>query len=135
MVSEWSSEDVVKFLDVYGESEGLWNIRYSGYNNKIKRDSATTTTAIIIIITIRRRRRRRTAKTRPENKETTNDSWTASSKSGCKSLVCPQQTGRKGLDAVRSSPCSRNYKIREICRKMKEDPLIQVVRTHQHNTD
>jgi hypothetical protein len=32
--------DVVKFLDVYEESEGLWNIRNSGYNNKIKRDSA-----------------------------------------------------------------------------------------------
>ena len=40
MVSKWSSEDVVKFLDVYEESEGLWNIRHSDYNNKIKRDSA-----------------------------------------------------------------------------------------------
>jgi len=59
---------------------------------------------IIIIIII-------TAKTRPENKETTNHSWTASPKRGCRSLVCPQKTGRKGLDEVRSSPCSRNYKI------------------------
>ena len=42
-----SSEDVVKCLDVYEESEGVWNIRHSGYNNKIKRDSA-----IIIIIII-----------------------------------------------------------------------------------
>jgi len=41
MVSKWSSEDVVKFLDVYEESEGLWNIRHSDYNNQIKRDSAT----------------------------------------------------------------------------------------------
>jgi hypothetical protein len=40
MVSKWSSEDVVKFLDVYEESEGLWNIQHSDYNNKIKRDSA-----------------------------------------------------------------------------------------------
>jgi len=40
MVSKWSSEDVVKFLDVYEESEGLWNIRHSDYNNKIKHDSA-----------------------------------------------------------------------------------------------
>jgi len=40
MVSKWSSEDVVKFLDVYEESEGLWNIRHSDYNNKMKRDSA-----------------------------------------------------------------------------------------------
>ena len=40
MVSKWSSEDVVKFLDVYEESEGLWNIRHSDYNHKIKRDSA-----------------------------------------------------------------------------------------------
>ena len=39
MVSKWSSEDV-KFLDVYEESEGLWNIRHSDYNNKMKSDSA-----------------------------------------------------------------------------------------------
>jgi hypothetical protein len=39
MVSKWSSEDVVKFLDVYEESEGLWNIRHSDYY-KIKRDNA-----------------------------------------------------------------------------------------------
>jgi hypothetical protein len=40
MVSKWSSEDVVKFLDVYEEYEGLWNIQHSDYNNKIQRDSA-----------------------------------------------------------------------------------------------
>ena len=40
MVSKWISEEVVKFLDVYEESEGLWNIRHSDYNNKIKRDNA-----------------------------------------------------------------------------------------------
>jgi hypothetical protein len=40
MVSKWSNEDVVKFLDVYEESEGLWNIRHSDYNSQIKRDSA-----------------------------------------------------------------------------------------------
>jgi len=40
MVSKLSSEDVVKFLDVYEECEGLWNIRHSDYNNTIKRDSA-----------------------------------------------------------------------------------------------
>ena len=39
VVSKWSSEDV-KFLDVCEESEGLWNIRHSDYNNQIKRDSA-----------------------------------------------------------------------------------------------
>jgi len=76
---------------------------------------------------------RRTTKTRPESKETTNHSWTASPKSRCRSLVCPQKTGRKGLVAVRSSPRSRNYKVSGICRQ--EDPLIQVVRTHQNNTD
>jgi len=37
-------------------------------------------------------------------------------------------------DAVRSSPCSRNYKIVDYVDR-KEDPLIQVVRTHQHNAD
>ena len=40
MVSKCSSEDVVKFLDVYEESEGLWNIRHSDYNNTITCDSA-----------------------------------------------------------------------------------------------
>jgi hypothetical protein len=40
MVSKWSSEVVVKFLDVYEESEGFWSIWHSNYNNKIKRDSA-----------------------------------------------------------------------------------------------
>jgi hypothetical protein len=40
MVSKWSSEDVLKFLDVYEESEGLWNILNSDYNNKMKRDIA-----------------------------------------------------------------------------------------------
>jgi hypothetical protein len=40
IVSKWSSEDVVKFLVVYEESEGLWNIRHSDYNNQTKRDSA-----------------------------------------------------------------------------------------------
>ena len=32
--------DDVKFLDVYEESEGLWNIRHSDYSNKFKSDSA-----------------------------------------------------------------------------------------------
>ena len=41
MVSKWSSEDVVKFLDVYEESEGIWNIRHSDCNNIIKRDVET----------------------------------------------------------------------------------------------
>ena len=48
--------------------------------------------------------------------------------------VCPQKTGRKGHDAVRSSQCSIIYKLVEYVDR-KEDPLIQVVRTHQHNTD
>jgi hypothetical protein len=39
MVCKLSSEDVVKFLDVYEECEGLWNIRHSDYN-KIKSESA-----------------------------------------------------------------------------------------------
>jgi len=40
LLSKWSSDDVIKFLDLYEESVGLWNIRHSDYNNKIKRDSA-----------------------------------------------------------------------------------------------
>ena len=63
-----------------------------------------------------------------------NHSWTASPKGRCRTLVCSQKTGRKGLDAVRSSQCSRNYKLVEYV-DGKKDPLIQVVRTHQHNTD
>jgi hypothetical protein len=63
---------------------------------------------IIIIIII---------KTRPENEETTNHLWTSSPKGRCRSLVCFQKTGRKRLDAVRSSPCSRNYKTGGICRQ------------------
>jgi len=39
-MSKWISEDAVKFLDVYEEFEGFWNIRLSDYNNKIKRYSA-----------------------------------------------------------------------------------------------
>ena len=40
LLSKWSSDDVIKFLDVYEESVGFWNMRHSDYNNKIKRDSA-----------------------------------------------------------------------------------------------
>jgi hypothetical protein len=40
MMSKWSSKDVVKFLDVYEDFEGIWNIRHSDYNTIIKRDSA-----------------------------------------------------------------------------------------------
>ena len=46
----------------------------------------------------------------------------------CRLLVCPQKTGRKGLDAVYI------IKLVEYVDR-KEDPLIQVVRTHQQNTD
>ena len=59
----------------------------------------------------------RTVKTRPENEETNNHSWTTSPKGRCRSLVCSQKTGSKGPDAVRSSPCSRNYKTDGIYRQ------------------
>jgi hypothetical protein len=32
-------------------------------------------------------------------------------------IIIINKTGRKGLDAVRSSPCSRNYKTGGICRE------------------
>ena len=76
---------------------------------------------------------RSTAKARPENKETTNLSWTASPKSRCRSLVYTQKIRRKGLDAVRSSPAVEITKLVEYVGR-KKDPLIQVVRTHYHNT-
>jgi len=57
------------------------------------------------------------AKTRPENEETSNHSWTASPKGRYRSLVCFQKTGKKGPDAGRSSPCSRNYRIAGIYRQ------------------
>jgi hypothetical protein len=47
---------------------------------------------LTIIITIKRRR---TARTRPENEETTNHSWTASPKGRCRSFVCSQKTEEK----------------------------------------
>jgi len=72
------------------------------------------------------------AKARQENEGTANHSWTASSKHRCRSLVCSQTTGRKGLDAVRRSLTSRNYKNFGIHRQ-EEDPLIQIVRIHQHS--
>jgi hypothetical protein len=53
------------------------------------------------------------ARARPENEKTANHSWTASPKGRFRSLVCFQKTGRKGPGAVRSSPCSRNYKMVE----------------------
>jgi hypothetical protein len=40
MLSKWSSDDDVKFLDVCEKSEGLWNNWHSDYNNQTKRDSA-----------------------------------------------------------------------------------------------
>ena len=45
--------------------------------------------------------------------------------------MCPQKTGRKGLDAAANA-----VEITELVVYVakKEDPLIQVVRTHQHNT-
>jgi len=60
---------------------------------------------------------KKNCKTRPENKETTNHLWTASHESKCRSLVISKKTGRKGLDAVRSSTCCRNYKFGGICRQ------------------
>ena len=77
---------------------------------------------------------KKNSKARSENEETTNHSWTASPKGRCRSLVCSQKIGRKGPDAVRSSPRSRNYKMVEYVDR-KEEQLIQIVRTHQHNTD
>jgi hypothetical protein len=72
---------------------------------------------MMIIIIIIKLAPRRTAKAGPENEETTNHSWTASTKGRCRSLVCYQKTGGKGPDAVRSSPHSRNYKTGGICRQ------------------
>jgi len=43
-------------------------------------------------------------------------------------------TGRNGSDAVRNSPTVETTKLVEYVDR-KEDPLMQVVRTHQHNTD
>jgi len=40
--------------------------------------------------------------------------------------------GRKGPDAVRRSLCGRIYKTGGYV-DSKEDPLIQIVRTYQHN--
>jgi len=41
----------------------------------------------------------------------------SSTQGRCGSLVCSKKAGRKGLDADRSSPCSRNHKTGELCRQ------------------
>jgi hypothetical protein len=68
-------------------------------------------------------------KTKSENEESTKHSWTSSHKDRCRSLVCSQKTERKGLNAVRSSPCSRNKKlVKNVGRK--KDPLNSILRTN-----
>ena len=50
------------------------------------------------------------------------------------STVCVASIGRKGPDAVRSSPCSTNYKIGGTCRQEGRpiNTLTQIARMHQH---
>ena len=49
-------------------------------------------------------------------------------------IIIITTTGRKEPDAVRSSPTVKITKLGKYVDR-KEDPLIQVVRTQQHNTD
>jgi len=49
-------------------------------------------------------------------------------------IIIITTTGRKEPDAVRSSPTVKITKLGKFVDR-KEDPLIQVVRTQQHNTD
>ena len=77
---------------------------------------------------------KKNCKTKPENKETTNHSWTASPKSRCRSLVCPRKQGGRGLMQLEAAHAVEITKLAEYVDR-KEDPLIQIVTTHQHNTN
>ena len=108
-------------------SDMLTKVSYKavGISSADRRDNLI---AIIII------GRRRTAKTRPENEETTNHSWTASPKSRCRSLVFPRKQGGRDLMQLEAAHAVEITKLVEYVER-KEDPLKQIVRTHQHNTD
>jgi hypothetical protein len=86
---------------------------------------------IIIIITIIMAPRR-TAKTRPENEETTNHLWTALPKADVDRLYVPRKRVGRGLMQLEAAHAVEITKLVEYVDR-KEDPLIQVARTHQQN--
>ena len=75
---------------------------------------------------------KKNCKNKEDNEETADHPWTASLKGRRRSLVCSQETERKGPDAVRRGLTSRNNNTVEYLDR-KEGTLIQTVRTHQHN--
>ena len=77
---------------------------------------------------------KKNCKTRPEDKETTNNSWTASPKGDVDRLYVSRKQGGRGLMQLEAAHAVEITKLAEYVDR-KEDPLVQVVRTHQHNTD
>jgi len=63
-----------------------------------------------------------------------NNSWTASPKTDVDHLYVPRKQGGRGLMQLKAAHAVEIKKLAEYVDRM-EDPLIQVVRTHQHNTD
>jgi len=74
--------------------------------NKIQAIGSLAVLVLRYILGIINWRQEELQKVDRKNKETTNHSWIASPISGFRSLVCSRKRGRKGLDEVRSSPCS-----------------------------
>jgi len=75
-----------------------------------------------------------TKNTRSENKEINNHSWTASPNADVGRLYVPRKQGGRGLMQLEAAHAVEITKLVEYVDR-KEDPLIQVVRTHQHSTD
>jgi hypothetical protein len=73
---------------------------------------------------------KRTAKTGEENEETANHTWTASPKGRRRSLLCSKKNGERGLIQLEAAHAVEITKLLEYIDR-QEDPLIQVVRTHQ----
>ena len=77
---------------------------------------------------------RRSAKTRPEKKELLNIHRQHYPKADADRLYVPRKQGGWGLMQLEAAHAVEITKLLEYVDR-KEDPLIQVVRTHQHNTD
>jgi len=77
---------------------------------------------------------RRTAKTGQETKETAKYPWTASPKADKDRLYIPRKQGGRGLMQSEEAYTAEITKLVEYVHST-EHPLIQIVRTHQHNTN
>ena len=77
---------------------------------------------------------RRTAKPRPETRKLLTIHGQHHPKADVDRLYVPRKQGGRGLMQLEAAHAVKITKLAEYVDR-KEDPLIQVVRTHQHNTD